>query len=87
MVAEWLPFGERAAYSVNRVLSLYCLFVIMVLSHFGFEDRYLALIVPVSVHCLLLLLSRAVRIILKKYFLYCELSRLTHDVGRQIAIY
>ena len=34
-------FWERAAYSVNRMFSLLCLFVALVVYHFGFEGRCL----------------------------------------------
>ena len=43
-------FWERVAYSVNRMFSLLCLFVALVVSHFGFESRALVLIVPVPGH-------------------------------------
>ena len=47
-------FGERAANSVNRILSgfVLCLFVILAVSHFGFEDQTSVLIAPVSGHFL-----------------------------------
>ena len=45
-------FWERAAHSVNRMFSLLCLFVALVVSHFGFEGRNLVLIVSVPGHCL-----------------------------------
>ena len=34
------------------VLFVSCLFVVLVISHFSFEDRMLVLVVPVSGHCL-----------------------------------
>ena len=40
-------FWERAAHSVNRVFSLLCLFVALVVSQFGFEGRTLVLLVSV----------------------------------------
>ena len=43
---------ERAANSVNRVFSLLCIFVALVVSHFGFEGRTLVLIASVPSHCL-----------------------------------
>ena len=43
-------FRERAAHSVYRI-SL-CIFVILVISHFGFEDETLVLIASVLGHCL-----------------------------------
>ena len=47
-------FWEMAAPIVYHkyVLFIFCLFVVLVISHFGFEDRILAL-VPVPGHCLL----------------------------------
>ena len=33
------------------VLIVFCLFVILVISHFGFESRICLLIAPVPVHC------------------------------------
>ena len=30
---------ERAAHSVNRMFSLFCLFAALVVSHFGFDRR------------------------------------------------
>ena len=41
-------FWDRAA--LNHMFSLFCLIVILVVSHFGFEGGTLALIA--SVHCL-----------------------------------
>ena len=43
---------EGAAHSVNHVLSLLCIFVILVVSNFGFEGETLVLIAPVPDHCL-----------------------------------
>ena len=51
-------FWERADHSVNRMFSLLCLFVALVVSQFGFEDRTLVLIVSVHGHCLLFTLGR-----------------------------
>ena len=45
-------FWERAAHSSNRIFSLLCLFVALVVSHFGFEGRTFVLIASVHVHCL-----------------------------------
>ena len=45
-------FWERAAHSVNHMFSLLCLFVALVVSHFGFEGRNLVLIASVPGHCL-----------------------------------
>ena len=53
---------ERAAHSVNRttyyVNFVLCLFVISVVSHFGFESRTVVSIAPVPGHCFLFYLSR-----------------------------
>ena len=46
------PFWERAAHSVNRMFSVLCLFVILVVSHFGCGSRALVLIAQVPGHCL-----------------------------------
>ena len=43
---------ESPAHSVNRLFSLLCLFVALVVSHFGFEGRTLGLSVLVHGHCL-----------------------------------
>ena len=47
-MATW----ERAAHSVNHMFSLLCLFVALVVSHFGFEGRTLVLIMSVHGHFL-----------------------------------
>ena len=44
-------FWERAAHSINHIFSLLCLFVALVVSHFGFESGTLILIVSVPGHC------------------------------------
>ena len=36
-VAEWPPFWEIAAHSVARMFSLYCDFIISIISCFSFE--------------------------------------------------
>ena len=41
---------DRAAHSVNRMFSLLCLFVALVVSHFDFEGRTLVLIASVPDH-------------------------------------
>ena len=45
-------FWERAAHSVNRMFSLLCLFVALVVSLFGFKGRTLVLIASVPGHFL-----------------------------------
>ena len=37
-------FWERATHSADRMFSLLCLFVALIVSHFGFEGRTLVLI-------------------------------------------
>ena len=54
---------ERAAHSVYRMFSLYLdfivfVFVILVVSHFGFEGRTLVPFASVSGHCLSFTFSR-----------------------------
>ena len=44
-------FLERGAHSVNRVFSLLCLIVALVVSHFCFEGRTSVLSVSVPGHC------------------------------------
>ena len=51
-----VTFWERAAYSVNRMFSLCCLFIALVVSHFCFEDGTLVRIASVPGHCLRLTL-------------------------------
>ena len=43
---------KRAAHSVSHMFSSLCLFVALVVSHFGFEGRTVVLIVSVPGHCL-----------------------------------
>ena len=45
-------FWETAAHSVDRVFSLVCQIVALVVFHFGSEDRTLVLIASVPGHCL-----------------------------------
>ena len=45
-------FWERAAHSVNHMFSLLYLFVVLVVSHLGFEGGNLNLIAPFPGHCL-----------------------------------
>ena len=44
-------FWERAAHTVSRMFSV-CLFVILIISKLGYEDRILIPIVPVPGNCL-----------------------------------
>ena len=43
---------ERAAHSSNRMFSLFCLFVTLVVSHFAFQGGTLVLIASVPGDCL-----------------------------------
>ena len=45
-------FWVRATHSVKRIFSLQCLFVALVVSHFGFEDWTLVLIASVTGQCI-----------------------------------
>ena len=47
-----VTFWERATHSVKRMFSLLYLFVALVVSHFGFEDRNLVMTASVPGHCL-----------------------------------
>ena len=47
-----VTFWKRTAHSVNRLFSFLCIFVALVVSHLGFEDRTLVLIASVPGHCL-----------------------------------
>ena len=54
-------FWEIATHSVGHLFSLYCcLFVILVISHLGFERGVFHLISPVSVHCFLITFNKLV---------------------------
>ena len=44
-------FSEKAVHLVNHMFPLLCLFVVLVVSHLGFEDENLVLIARVPVHC------------------------------------
>ena len=46
-----VTFWRRAANSVNHMLSLLCLFVVLVVSILCFEGGNLVLIAPVPGHC------------------------------------
>ena len=47
-----VTFCERAPHSVNHIFSLYCLFVILVVSCVGFESGTVVLIALIPGHCL-----------------------------------
>ena len=44
-VAEWQPFGKKLFPCLFYVLYVPCLFVVLVIYRFGFENRVLVLIV------------------------------------------
>ena len=46
-------FGNGCPLGWPFVLIVFCLFVILDISHFGFESRICLLIAPVPVHCFL----------------------------------
>ena len=45
--------GKSCQFGLPRVFIVFCLFVILVISRFGFESRVWFLIAPVPVPCLL----------------------------------
>ena len=49
----WPPFGKKLLTQKTYVRFVLCLFVILVVSHLGFEGVTLVLIVPVPDYCLL----------------------------------
>ena len=51
-VAEWPPFGKIAAHSVDQMFSVVLLFVILVISRFGFEGWSWVLIASVPDLCI-----------------------------------
>ena len=53
-VAEWPPFGKELLPRSTYVLFASCLFAILVVCHFGFEDKNLVLVGLVTGHCYLL---------------------------------
>ena len=56
-LGSWVAtIWEKAAHSVNCMISLLCPFVALVVSHFGFEGGTLVFIVSVPGHCSNLLL-------------------------------
>ena len=44
--------GRRCPFGLPNVSFVLCVFVILVISHFGFEGETLVLIAPVPGHCL-----------------------------------
>ena len=44
---------ERPAHLVSHMFSVFWLFVMLAISHFGFEGGMVVLIAPVSGHCIL----------------------------------
>ena len=61
-----VTFWERSARSVNHMCSVLCLFVDLVVSHLGFEDGSLFLIVTMPGHCFPLLYKNTLYLILEK---------------------
>ena len=55
-VSKWPPFGKEPPIFWLCVLIVFCLFVILVISHFGFKSGILVLITPVPVNCSLVTL-------------------------------
>ena len=51
-VVERPPFGKELFTLLPHFVFVICLFVVLVISRFGFDDRLLVLIVPVPGHCL-----------------------------------
>ena len=50
-VAEWPPFGQKAAHSVGRVFSLFCQLVVLIISRFFCLEQGFVFVAPVPVHC------------------------------------
>ena len=51
-MAEWPPFGKDLLTRSTVCLFVLCIFVILAVSHFGFEGKTLVLIAPVVAgHC------------------------------------
>ena len=51
-MVEWPPFGKSGSVGLPYVLFVISLFVIVVISHFGFDGETLVLIASVAGHCL-----------------------------------
>ena len=70
LLTSLLLNGSR---NTNQIFVLFavCLFVGFVISHFGFEDVILVLIVSFLVHCLLLLLMPTLSIALTNTMITC----------------
>ena len=51
-VAEWPPFGKKAAHSIDHMFHLCFDYVILVLSHFDFEGLIWVLIASVPDLCI-----------------------------------
>ena len=50
IIVNFFTFVHELLDSPSYVLFVACLFVVLVISHFGFEDRILVLVVPVPGH-------------------------------------
>ena len=57
-VAEWPPFEKKLPLGWPYVLIVFCLFVVLFISHFGFKTGILLLIAPVPVHCFFITLTQ-----------------------------
>ena len=51
-VAEWPFLGNSCQVGWPNFIFVFCLFVILCISHFGFKSGIWLLIAPVNVHCL-----------------------------------
>ena len=67
--------GNSCLLSWPFFLIVFCLFVVLVISHFGFEGGICFLIAPVPVHCFL--------ITFKKYFINCNRERVNKNSNTQ----
>ena len=57
-VAEWPPLGNSCPFGWPYVLIVFCLFVFLFISHFGFKTGIWLLIAPVPVHCFSITLTQ-----------------------------
>ena len=57
-VAEWPPFGKLLPLGWPYVFIVFCLFVFLFISHFGFKTRVWLLIAPFPVHCFSITLTQ-----------------------------
>ena len=52
--------GNSCSLSLQYALFVSCIFIVLVISNFGFEDRILVLFVSVPGHCLFLTFTKMV---------------------------